>query len=110
MYEVETRKYEPKNFFAGEFPTLTETGTAGEALEEHVPVAKNADGKVVAVSVPAEGKEIEVVGITAAAVEADDPVVYYITGEYFTDAIILPEGVDAGTLKDALKKISIFLK
>lgn len=29
MYEIETRKHEPKNFFAGDFPTLPETGIAG---------------------------------------------------------------------------------
>ena len=66
MYEIDTRKHEPKNFFAGDFPTLPETGVAGAAIEECMPVAKNADGKIVPVAAPAEGKEMEVVGIAAA--------------------------------------------
>lgn len=110
MYEIETRKHEPKNFFAGEFPTLTEKGTAGAKLEEYTPVAIGTDGKIVAVSAPAEGKEMSVVGITAAAAEKDEPVVYYMTGEFFADALNLPSGVTAAAVKDALRKISIFLR
>ena len=76
LYEVETRKYESKNFFAGEFPTLTDTGVAGEDLAEHTPVTKNSDGKIVAV-VSVSGTEsssvlstIEnVIGITATAAD-----------------------------------------
>lgn len=67
MYEIETRRHEPKNLFAGDFPTLPETGIAGAALEEYMPVAKNADGKIVPVAAPATGKEMEVVGIAVAA-------------------------------------------
>lgn len=109
MYEIETRKHEPKNFFAGDFPTLPETGIAGAALEECMPVAKDADGKIVPVTAPAEGKEIDVVGIAAAA-EADEPAVYYMTGEFFAEALVLPEGVEIEELKDAFRKISIFLR
>lgn len=110
MYEIETRRYEPKNFFAGDFPTLPETGIAGAALEECMPVAKNADGKIVPVAAPAEGAALDVVGITAAAAEADEPVVYYMTGEFFAEALVLPNGVEIEALKDAFRKISIFLR
>ena len=72
MYEIETRKHEPKNLFAGDFPTLPETGVAGAAIEECMPVAKNADGKIVPVEAPAEGETMEVVGIAAAAAEAEE--------------------------------------
>lgn len=110
MYEIETRKHEPKNFFAGDFPTLPETGVAGAAIEECMPVAKNADGKIVPVAAPAEGEEMEVVGIAAAAAEAEEPAVYYMTGEFFTEALVLPDGVEIEALKDAFRKISIFLR
>lgn len=110
MYKIETRKHEPKNFFAGDFPTLTESGTAGESLEEYTPVTKNTDGSIIAVSAPAEGKEMVVIGITAAAAEKDEPVVYYMTGEFFADALNLPTGVTIEAVKDALRKISIFLR
>lgn len=110
MYEVETRKREAKNFFAGEFPTLTESGTAGAAIKEHEPVMKDTDGNIVPVSAPEEGEALDVTGIAAADAEKGDPVVYYITGEFFTDAIILQDGVEVGALKDVLRKISIFLR
>lgn len=110
MYEIETRKHEPKNFFAGDFPTLPETGTAGAALEECMPVAKNADGKIVPAAAPAEGAAVDVVGIAAAAAGKDEPAVYYMTGEFFADALVLPDGVGIEALKDAFRKISIFLR
>lgn len=110
MYEIETRKHEPKNFFAGDFPTLTETGIAGVALEEHMPITKNAEGKLIPVSAPAEGKELEVTGITAAAAGKGEPIVYYITGEFFADALLVGDEVEMEELKDALRKFSIFLK
>ncbi len=106
MYEIETRKCEPKNFFAGNFPTLTETGTAGEKVEEHMPVMKNEEGKIVAVSATAEN----MIGITATTAEKEEPVVYYITGEFFADALSMPDGIELEELKDASRKISIFLK
>ncbi len=107
MYEIETRTYETKNFFAGDFPTLTETGTAGEALAERMPVTKDTDGNIVAVTT--ETAE-EVVGITAAETGAGDPVVYYITGEYFEEGLNLPKDVTVDILKDPLRKLSIFLR
>lgn len=110
LYEVETRKHKPKNFFAGDFPTLPETGIAGEALEEYMPVAKNADGKIVPVTAPSAGEKMDVVGIVAAASAADEPAVYYVTGEFFAEALVLPDGVEMEALKDACRKISIFLR
>lgn len=117
MYEIETRKHEPKNFFAGDFPTLPETGIAGEALEQYMPVTKNSDGKIVAVAA-ASGTETNpvpstvenVIGITAAAAAKNEPVVYYMTGEFFAEALVLPDDVEIEALKDAFRKISIFLR
>lgn len=110
MYEIESHRHEPKNFFAGDFPTLPETGIAGAAIEEYMPVAKDAAGKIVPVAATAEGEEMEVAGIAAAAAEAEEPVVYYMTGEFFAEALVLPDGVEIEALKDAFRKISIFLR
>lgn len=107
MYDIETRTCEVKNFFAGDFPTLTETGTAGEDLAEHMPVAKNDEGNIVAVTA-ATAKSV--VGITAAEAAGGDPVVYYLTGEYFEEGLNLPKDVTADMLKEALRKLSIFLR
>lgn len=116
-YTVETRSTEPKNFFAGDFPTLPESGTAGEKLAEHTPVTKNEDGEIVAVAAASgSGQNAKaattgnVIGITAEAAEKDEPVVYYMTGEFFADALNLPEGVTIEDIKDSLRKLSIFLR
>lgn len=116
-YAIETRNSQPKNFFAGEFPTLTEAEIAGEDLVEHTPVILNEDRELIAVSAASEDGEgaaetavDKVVGITAEAAKKGDPVVYYLTGEFFADAIALPDGVEIGTLKDSLRRLSIFLR
>lgn len=115
MYEIETRSHEPVNLFAGEFPTVTEEGVAGAAIAERTPVTKDSNGKIVAVATAGEegtppATTGDVIGITAAAAEKDGPVVYYLTGEFFADAINLPSGVEIDDIKDPLRKISIFLR
>lgn len=106
-YAIEKRSIEPKNFFAGEFPTVTETGIAAAALVEYTPVTTDAGGNILAAAADTASN---VIGITAAAAEKDAPVVYYMTGEFFADAINLPTGVTIDTLKPALRKISIYLR
>lgn len=107
MYEIETRTCEAENFFAGDFPTLTESGTAGGELAGHTPVTKDADGKIVEVTAETAA---EVVGITAAEAGEGEPVVYYMTGEFFGEALNLPPGVTAESIKEPLRKMSIFLR
>ena len=107
MYDIETRTCEAKNFFAGDFQTLTETGTAGGELAEHMPVTEDGEGKIVEVTAETAAN---VVGITAAAAAADEPVVYYMTGEFFQEALNLPDGVTVEDIKGPLRKMSIFLR
>ena len=111
MYKVGKYETTPQNFFAGEFPTLTETGTAAAALEEHTPVYIDENGKVAVVTA---AKATDVIGITASekkkAAEKDAPVVYYMTGEFFATGVKFPSGVTAETLKPILRKSSIFLR
>ena len=104
---VEKREYEPKNIFAGEFDTLTDTGTAGAAVAAFAPIMKDESGKIVTITATDKAK---VIGITAAAAEKDEPVVYYMTGEFFADALTMPKGVTAADIKDDLRKLSIFLR
>lgn len=107
MYEIERRKYEPKNFFAGDFPIVPESGTASADIPEFTPVTMDTDGKITPIAAATIG---DVIGITAEAAEKDSPVVYYQTGEFFASAINLPEGVTLAELKSALRKLTIFLK
>ena len=97
----------PKNFFAGDFPTLTETGTAGAAIAQFAPVCKNGDGGIVTIT---SATKANVIGIAAEAAGEDEPVVFYQTGEFFADALAMPAGVTTGDIADAMRKLSIFLR
>jgi hypothetical protein len=105
-YAVETRDYTPKTVFAGEFPTLPETGTAAVAIPEWTPIVSTETGLAVADATTVAN----IIGISAAAAAAGDPVVYYMTGEFFADAINVPAGLTIATIKPVLRKISIFLR
>lgn len=103
---IERREYTPKRFYAGEFPVVTETGTAGGTIALHDLVMSSDTGIVKATT---EGIA-NVVGIAVSAAEAEgDPVVYILTGEVFTDSVGL-NGIDPAAAKAACRKLSIFLK
>lgn len=117
MYEINRDQTSPVNFFAGEFPIVTEVGEVAEGtkIRKYAPVAL-VDGKVVEAA-PASGEgESAVAGNIdslcgiAADVSTDGGVVYYLTGEFFADALTLPDGVTAEALKPAFRKLGIFLK
>ena len=105
-YAVEKREITPKNFFAGDFPTVPETGTANAAIKEYAPVMIDTanDNKIIPV---AKGSAI---GTAAAAAGNGEPVTYYMTGEFFADALALESGADLAKIKEALRKVSIFLR
>lgn len=104
---IKTRSYEPENFFAGDFPTVPETGVAAADIGKHTPITKNDAGLIVPVT--AENMD-KLVGISADDAKTDEPVVYYMTGEYFTAAINVPKGIEEEALKEACRKNSIFLR
>lgn len=106
---IERRSYEPKRFYAGEFPVVTETGTAGEAIAQYDLIGPGTDG-LIKVAADTDGKIGEIAGIAVSAAKAKgDPVVYILTGEVFADSVGL-NGVDLATAKAACRKLSIFLK
>ena len=91
----------------------TATKTAGEAVAAHAPVLLDAAGKVKNIAAPAEGKAPTLTGlygITAEEAAADEPVVVYLTGEVFADALALGEGVTADHVEVPLRNLGIFLK
>ncbi|MCL2107806.1 MAG: hypothetical protein FWH20_00480 [Oscillospiraceae bacterium] len=99
--------YEPENFFAGDFPIKTDYGKIKKdaVIRAHAPVVKTANG----IEEATASNLGNLIGIAASEPNGDE-VVYYLTGEFFTGAIVLPSGVTAEALKDALRKLSIFLK
>lgn len=117
MYEIQKDQTSPVNFFAGEFPVVTEVGTVpeGVTVRKYAPVALTDDGIVEAKAPSGEdeaatpGNLDKLCGI-AAADSTDCGVVYFLTGEFFADALTLPDGVTADDLKPAFRKLGIFLK
>ena len=104
---IERREYTPKKFYAGEFPAVPETGTAGGAIALHDLVMSSDTGIVKATK---EGIA-NVVGIAVSeAAAAGDPVVYIMTGEVFADAVGIDSTLTAAEAKAACRKLSIFLK
>ncbi len=103
---IERREFNPTKFYAGEFPVVTETGTAGGAIALHDLVMSSDTGVVKATT---EGIA-NVVGIAVSAAAAEgDPVVYILTGEVFADSVGL-NGIDPAAAKAACRKLCIFLK
>lgn len=104
---IEKRECTMTNVLAGVFPIVKESGTAAAAMPAYTLVAKDSSGKLAELTKETTGK---VIGITAEEAEAEEVIVYYQTGEFFEDAINIPSGVDAEEAKEALRKLSIFLK
>lgn len=107
MYEINRDQTSPVNFFAGDFPVVTEAGDvkSGATIRKYAPVIKTADG----ISEATADGLADLHGI-AADDSTDGGVVCYLTGEFFADALTLPDGVTADTLKPAFRKLGIFLK
>jgi len=107
MYEITTTEFNPENFFAGSFPIAKDVGAikTGATINRHAPLVKGATGIIEADSESLD----DLIGIAAAA-PSGGKVVYYLTGEFFADALHLPTGVTVEALKPAFRKLGIFLK
>lgn len=107
MYEISTAEHTPVNLMAGNFPVVTECGPVkeGATVRKYAPVSLTADGITEADTASLD---------TLCGIAADDPteggVVYFMTGEFFADALTLPDGVTADALKPAFRKLGIFLR
>lgn len=103
---VENRIYSPAKFWAGEFPVVTESGQAAAAISQYDLIMSDGSGGLVKAT--NEGIA-NLVGIAMAAAEAEEPVVYAMTGEVFADAVGLND-IALADAKAACRKLSIFLK
>lgn len=98
---------EPEYFIAGTTtPIQTAAKTASVALEAHEPVKLDTDGKLAKVT----ADDTSLYGITADSAEADAECPVYLTGEFFADGLVLPDGVTAASIEVALRNVGIFLK
>lgn len=107
MYEIQKDQTSPVNFFAGDFPVVTEAGDvkSGATVRKYAPVIKTADG----ISEATADGLTDLYGI-AADDSTDGGVVCCLTGEFFADALPLQDGVTVEALKPAFRKLGIFLK
>lgn len=63
------------------------------------------DNKIIPV---AKGSEASAIGIAAAAAGNGEPVTYYMTGEFFADALALEAGADLAKSKKHCAKYQSF--
>jgi hypothetical protein len=107
MFDIKTATYTPDNFFAGPYPIAKDFGDVKKdaVIHKWAPLSQGEDG----IEEAAAGTLDKLIGLSA-----DEPsggeVVYYLTGEFFTEALHLPAGVTAEALKPAFRKLGIFLK
>lgn len=119
MYKIEEKSLSAENFIAGGFPIVTEWGNVkeGATIRKFAPVIDGENGieEITAATLPTTGENAnpgsldKIVGI-AADDSSNGKVIYYLTGEFFANALTLPLGVTAKDIKPALRKIGIFLK
>lgn len=107
QYSVENREYAPISFFAGDFPTMTDTGEAAGEIKERMPVILDASGKIAPVT---EATVQQLTGIAAMNAAEGEPCVFYQTGEFFANALVLPSEVTVDAIKEILRSKSIFLR
>ena len=107
MFDINVATHTPDNFKAGPFPIATEYGTieTGATIRPRTPLVQGTNG----IREAAANTLDKLVGISAAEPSGDE-VIYYLTGEFFAQAIHMPEGVTPEALKPELRKLSIFLR
>ena len=109
----------PEYFVAGHTIRIaTEVKEAGADLPARAPVLL-ANGKVTLVTAATTGRGETakttvntdgLYGITAESAKNGEDAIIYLTGEFFGDALVLPEGVTAADVEVPLRNIGIFLK
>lgn len=98
--------YKPENLLAGPFPVVTETGTAAEAIKKHMPITSAM--KPVAKS---ESSTVaDVIGIAAEDAEVGKEFIYYCTGEFFAESIVMPSDVTLDDIKQPCRKLNIYFR
>lgn len=110
---------EPRYFEAGDYPVAKTVKVAAADIPAHAPVVLNGDGKVELITVTTAGQgetakttvtTTGLYGLTPDSIREGEEGPVWLTGEYFADSLVLPEGVTAADVEADLRKINIFLK
>lgn len=107
MYEIGISERKAENIFAGEFSVVKQTGKIKQGAEIHklAPLIQGTDGLVEVT----KDNVADVIGL-AAALPSGETVVYYATGEFFAEAIHLPQDVTLEALTPVLAARNIYLR
>ena len=108
-----TFQYVPEKFEAGIGLVAKALKEAAEEIPAHAPVLLNEEGKLTILTAPEEDGNLDtqgLYGLAPVAIKAGEEGPVWLTGEYFADSLVLPEGVDAAAVEVALRNIGIFLR
>ena len=110
---------EPRYFEEGTGPIAKAVKVAAADIPAHAPVVLNADGKLALITATTTGSgdaanttvtTTGIYGLTPDSIRADEEGPVWLTGEFFADSLVLPEGVKPADVETALREIGIFLK
>ena len=116
---VKTFRHEPEYFEAGPHPIAKAVKTAAVDIPARAPVVLNTDGKLALISATKGGTDAAptytvtttgIYGVTPDSIKKDEEGPVWLTGEYFAESLVLPEGVKREDVETPLRNIGIFLK
>ena len=102
-----TYRYDPHHFEAGVGPVAKAAKVAAADIPAHAPVVLDGDGKLALITAD---NQAGIYGLTPDSIRAGEEGPVWLTGEYFADSLVLPEGMTAADVETALRNIGIFLK
>lgn len=110
---------EPLYFEAGVGPVAKAVKVAAVDIPAHAPVVLDGNGKLALITVTTGGtaeaptKTVTtdgLYGLTPDSIREGEEGPVWLGGEYFADALVLPEGATAEDVEIPLRNIGIFLK
>lgn len=110
---------EPGYFEAGTGPIAKAVKVAAVDIPAHAPVVLNSDGKLALISVTKTGEgdaakttvtTTGLYGLTPDSIRKNEEGPVWLTGEYFADSLVLPEGAKLADVETPMRNIGIFLK
>ena len=106
---------QPDYLIAGTAEIVTAAKEAAAALKRGAPVVLNSDGKLAAISVSGSSAPYTVTttglyGILAEDADTGEEGIVYLSGEFFADALVLPEHATVEDVEIPLRNLGIFLK
>lgn len=106
---------QPDYLIAGTAEIVTATKEVGSAaLKRGAPVVLGEDGKLAAVKVSGSGTytvdTTGLYGILAEDADTGEEGIVYLSGEFFADALVLPEHATVEDVEIPLRNLGIFLK